>query len=358
MSFTRLARLIFVIVDFRSPGIYLLLFVTIFPIFASAIRITPPPARWSGILTALCTLIAWPILLKFYDNLANPVILHLIRIYSSLAIIFFVIYFVIFNLFTFELPTTKERIVLGCGFTENAKLLASLYNIATHDDCPGIYERMLSGATYNVYEIWQKSSIVSLRVAIVLSWGSAYFFLLCTVGLVILGYQPRLSYANSPATLRSEPHKIRKPTATKDYVHPSDVFIAYAHQDKDRVQTIINALSREGLFIWWDRDVTPGQTWDEVINYALESAHCVVVVWSIYSVASDFVREEAYRAKRRGVLVPVLFDPVALPYGFNLVQTANLVGWNGNTTNSEYRSLLFSIQNLRLEAASPPEKSG
>jgi len=60
----------------------------------------------------------------------------------------------------------------------------------------------------------------------------------------------------------------------------------------------------EGWTVWWDRTILPGQVFDEVIRAALESARCLVVLWSEASVGSDWVKEEASRAKERGVLVP------------------------------------------------------
>jgi hypothetical protein len=44
---------------------------------------------------------------------------------------------------------------------------------------------------------------------------------------------------------------------------------------------------------------------------------------------SSWVQEEADEGRERGILIPLLIDPVKPPMGFRSVQTANLVNWNG-----------------------------
>ena len=67
-----------------------------------------------------------------------------------------------------------------------------------------------------------------------------------------------------------------------------------------------------------------GETWDEVIEAALDGARCVVVLWSRYSVQSSWVRTEADEGQRRRVLIPALLDDVVIPLAFRRIQAANL----------------------------------
>lgn len=64
----------------------------------------------------------------------------------------------------------------------------------------------------------------------------------------------------------------------------------------------------------------------------LDSARCVLVIWSKRSVGPEgrFVRDEASRAQRRSVYVPVLIDPVDPPLGFGVSQATSLKGWKGD----------------------------
>jgi hypothetical protein len=93
----------------------------------------------------------------------------------------------------------------------------------------------------------------------------------------------------------------------------TDVFISYASEDRARAKTLAEALQASGLSVWWDRRLIAGQTYDEVIEHELETAKSVVVLWSKYSVVSEWVRNEAQVAAERGTLVPALIDAVRLP---------------------------------------------
>jgi hypothetical protein len=99
------------------------------------------------------------------------------------------------------------------------------------------------------------------------------------------------------------------------------------------VTLVVKALATRGWTVWWDARVTPGQTWDHVIQTALDAVRYVIVLWSRESVQSEWVRIEAHEGKRRGILISVLLDDVtaSIPLAFRLTQAANLVGWRGAT---------------------------
>src|SRR6476619_1594902 len=71
-----------------------------------------------------------------------------------------------------------------------------------------------------------------------------------------------------------------------------DVFISYAKGDRSRAAELASILEPKGLSVWWDRDITPGRTFDDVIEEALTNARSVVVLWSAESVKSRWVRTE------------------------------------------------------------------
>src|SRR5437899_2043766 len=93
----------------------------------------------------------------------------------------------------------------------------------------------------------------------------------------------------------------------------SDIFFSYATDDRLRTRRLVEALEAQGWSVWWDRTIPPGETFDSVIEKALDRARCVVVLWSKTSVSSDWVKTEAAEAARRRILVPVLIDDVAVP---------------------------------------------
>src|SRR4029453_689346 len=127
----------------------------------------------------------------------------------------------------------------------------------------------------------------------------------------------------------------------------SDIFLSYASQDRSRVRPLINALERHGWSVWWDRRVLPGKSYDQVIEDALQSARCVVVVWSKVSVQSDWVRTEAEAARQRQILVPVLIDPgVHIPLAFSLIQAASLWDWQDTRPHPDFEWFLLAVTAL------------
>jgi len=121
------------------------------------------------------------------------------------------------------------------------------------------------------------------------------------------------------------------------------VFISYAREDRPKAELVAQALDREGLSVWWDRTIAPGKSYDEVIEHALNASKCVIVLWSSRSVASDWVKVEAAEGNERGALVPALIEEAKLPLEFRRLQTANLIGWEGDNTFPEFRRFLGAI---------------
>ncbi len=132
----------------------------------------------------------------------------------------------------------------------------------------------------------------------------------------------------------------------------SDVFLSYASADRSRALQVAKALEASGLSVWWDRNISAGQTFDEVIERELESARTVVVLWSNVSVASEWVKNEAARAAERGVLVPAVIDQVKLPLEFRRRQTADLSAWRGDVSEEGFTALLTGIMHSRSTGGS------
>ena len=111
----------------------------------------------------------------------------------------------------------------------------------------------------------------------------------------------------------------------------ADIFLSYASEDRARVAPLVELLEQEGFSVWWDRRIGLGASFDREIEQALDSSLCVVVVWTVAAVNSDWVRAEAQEGLDREVLVPILLDDIAVPLGFRRIQAANLINWRGTT---------------------------
>ncbi len=126
----------------------------------------------------------------------------------------------------------------------------------------------------------------------------------------------------------------------------SDIFLSYASVDRDKAERIANVLASHGWSVWWDRTIPPGKTFDEVIEEAIDSTACIVVLWSATSVKSDWVKTEASEGARRKVLVPIMIDEVKIPLEFRRIQAANLVGWDNSPNHPELIKVYQSITDI------------
>ena len=126
----------------------------------------------------------------------------------------------------------------------------------------------------------------------------------------------------------------------------ADIFISYASEDRPRAKALAAALESRNSTVWWDRHIPPGKTFDAVIAEHLNSALCVLVLWSRSSVDSDWVKEEAQEGARRRILIPVLLEDVDIPLGFRRYQAAQLTQWRGEVDSPEFQQLLDAIQSL------------
>lgn len=132
----------------------------------------------------------------------------------------------------------------------------------------------------------------------------------------------------------------------------SDIFLSYADEDKSRAKQLADSLGRQGWSVWWDKKIPPGQSFDTVIQKALDGARCVVVLWTAHSTSSHWVKTEAAEGARRGILVPALMEKVDLPLEFRRIQSADLTAWQGEDSKGDYADFLLAIGNL---LDTPPE---
>lgn len=142
----------------------------------------------------------------------------------------------------------------------------------------------------------------------------------------------------------------------------ANLFLSYSREDAERVQLLANALEREGHDVWWDRHISGGEEFADVIEQALASADLVVVCWTENSVHSAWVRDEAAMGRDSGRMVPVALDNCIPPLGFRQFQTIDLSDWNGRRRSRALEPLKDVIANKQSGAdqqgkvASPPTR--
>ncbi len=126
----------------------------------------------------------------------------------------------------------------------------------------------------------------------------------------------------------------------------ANIFVSYAREDRDRVQPFVEILEQQGWSVWWDRELSPGQHFERIIDNEIDEADCVVVFWSKYSVESEWVLAEAHEGMQRGVLIPILLDEVRVPLIFRQKQSAFLVDWPDQIDESELERVIGAIAEL------------
>jgi hypothetical protein len=105
-----------------------------------------------------------------------------------------------------------------------------------------------------------------------------------------------------------------------DSNHPK-VFISYSSQDRVPAERLVEKLKAEGLDVWTDREIPPGQDWQSAIEKALDEASVLLLVLSDKGLGSQWQQVELGMALRsegrsRKTVIPVLFsgtDRTSLP---------------------------------------------
>lgn len=123
----------------------------------------------------------------------------------------------------------------------------------------------------------------------------------------------------------------------------TDIFISYASEDRERAGQLAQAFGAMGWSVWWDRRIIVGQAFDQTIEHELEAAKSIVVLWSKYSITSEWVRNEASVGAERGVLIPATLEPVQVPLEFRRKQTADLTTWNGEPSHSGFQAVCEGV---------------
>lgn len=127
-----------------------------------------PPAV--PFVTAIFTLVAIILSYQFVQRRGRRAANRFIVYSAVLMAAFFVIYLYVFARFTFVIPTNKELIYLGCGWSELAISQAKDYLLNPEKGCPGEFERILPAIQYEAGVIWTKESIANVRMFVAISW--------------------------------------------------------------------------------------------------------------------------------------------------------------------------------------------
>ena len=121
------------------------------------------------------------------------------------------------------------------------------------------------------------------------------------------------------------------------------LFISYARADREKVRPLVDALTAANYAVWWDALIEGGAAFALAIEDKLAAAEAVIVVWSVNSVTSDWVRDEAVHARDRKHLVPITLDGTPSPLGFGQYHAIDFSKWRGKANEPQVESLIRGI---------------
>jgi hypothetical protein len=132
------------------------------------------------------------------------------------------------------------------------------------------------------------------------------------------------------------------------------VFVSYAREDRDIAKLLADDLARNGLTVWRDTEIRPGRDFNSEIDAALDTAACVIVIWSAHSVGSTWVRAEATVGLERDILVPVSIDDSKPSTIFRIMQTIPLDASVSGLRNDGLASIRRSVAAVIGPTPIPP----
>jgi phage FluMu protein Com len=104
----------------------------------------------------------------------------------------------------------------------------------------------------------------------------------------------------------------------------AELFLSYAHEDVGSAETLAELLEANGLTVWWDRRMVPGDNIRAVIVKQIENAKAVIVLWSRTSVESNWVLGEADKAHELDKLVPIKIEECELPINYRAIHSPEI----------------------------------
>ncbi len=140
-----------------------------------------------------------------------------------------------------------------------------------------------------------------------------------------------------------------------------DIFLSYASEDRERVRPLVALFESHGWSVWWDREIPKGREWADAIEEAISESRVMVVVWTVHSTKSDWVRLEARAGKSKpGGLVPIRLDSGESRLEFSGLQEADLTNWDGSDAHPEVQSTIAALEAIlgAPGARSAPSEEG
>jgi TIR domain len=135
------------------------------------------------------------------------------------------------------------------------------------------------------------------------------------------------------------------------------IFVSYSRSDAEYVTKLVEYLRAQGLTIWVDANLDPGDRWNTTIREQIEASAVLLLVMTPAAEAAEWVERELQYAQSLGrPIVPLLLDGKPFFSLFNR-QHENVVG--GRMPSAQ---LVTRLRNLTATTApaslAPPSPTG
>jgi hypothetical protein len=132
----------------------------------------------------------------------------------------------------------------------------------------------------------------------------------------------------------------------------TDVYVAYARQDRDRLRVLGELLRQEGWDSWMD-PAEPKPDLSPIADLKLGWSKAVLVLWSDSARRSEYVRSEAATGLYKNKLIQARIDGEAPPRPFDELEAVDLSKWNGDPDDPNWRRLTAMLRNCTGDPVTP-----
>lgn len=128
----------------------------------------------------------------------------------------------------------------------------------------------------------------------------------------------------------------------------TDIYVAYAREDRDRLRLLSEMLRYEGWNVWMDPSDAPKEH-TAALDKKLAAAGVILAIWSDRARVSEHVRSEAATGLYKNKLVQIRIDNGAPPRPFDQVELLDLGYWRGDQEDPTWRRLNAALRTIAGE---------
>jgi hypothetical protein len=102
-------------------------------------------------------------------------------------------------------------------------------------------------------------------------------------------------------------------------VKPITIFISYAHEDAAYMEELQKYLTpyvkKQLISVWTDKDIMPGQKWDEMIKSKLKESEMILFLVSQDFLVSDYINNVEIKSaveNNKLIIIPIIIRPIEM----------------------------------------------